>query len=100
MRNLVLAVAAAALLATTASAALAQPNDHAAWAMDQGANHHWNSGERMGQNDWSSAKSVDYRQHNLREPPSGYEWRESNGQFVLAAVATGLIASVILDSGH
>jgi Ni/Co efflux regulator RcnB len=100
MRNLVLAVAAAALLATTASAALAQPDDHAAWAVDQGANHHWNSGERMGRTDWSSAKSVDYRQHNLREPPSGYEWRESNGQYVLAAVATGLIASVIIDSGR
>jgi Ni/Co efflux regulator RcnB len=54
----------------------------------------------MGYNDWSSAKSVDYRQRNLREPPSGYEWRESNGQFVLGAIATGLIASVVIDSGR
>jgi Ni/Co efflux regulator RcnB len=100
MRNLVLAIAAAGLLATTAVAAAAQSSDHAAWAMDQGANHHWNNGERMGRNDWSSAQPVDYRQHNLREPPSGYEWRESNGQYVLAAVATGLIASVIIDGGR
>jgi Ni/Co efflux regulator RcnB len=100
MRNLVLAVAAATLLATTAGAALAQPADHSGWAADQGASHHWNNGERMGYNDWSSAKSVDYRQRNLREPPSGYEWRESNGQFVLGAIATGLIASVVLDTGH
>jgi Ni/Co efflux regulator RcnB len=97
MRNLVLAAVAAAWLATTAGAALAQPDDHAAWAVDQGASHHWNSGERMGRTDWSSAQPIDYRQHNLRAPPSGYEWRESNGQYVLAAVATGLIASVILD---
>src|ERR1700728_2635249 len=100
MRHHVLAIAAATLLAATAGSALAQPNDHAGWAADQGASHHWNNGERMGYNDWSSAKSVDYRQHNLREPPEGYEWRESHGQYVLGAVATGLIASVIIDSGH
>jgi len=38
-----------------------------------------------GYNDWNGAQRVDYRQHNLRAPPRGYEWRESNGQYILAA---------------
>ena len=73
---------------------------HAGWAADRGGGHHWRRGQRMGYNDWQGARRVDYRQHHLRRPPSGYEWRESNGQYVLAAVATGLIASIILNSGR
>jgi Ni/Co efflux regulator RcnB len=99
MKTLVLAVAAAALVAGAASAA--PPGwGHPGWGHDQGANHHWRSGEHMGQNDWRNARRVDYRAHHLRAPPRGYEWRESNGQYVLAAVTTGLIASIILANGH
>ena len=54
----------------------------------------------MGYNDWNSAPRIDYREHHLRRPPYGYEWRESNGQYVLAAVATGAIMSIILSNGH
>jgi Ni/Co efflux regulator RcnB len=50
----------------------------------------------MGYNDWQHATPVDYRAHHLNAPPRGYEWRQSNGQYVLAAVATGAIASIIL----
>jgi Ni/Co efflux regulator RcnB len=95
MKTLVMAIAAATLVAGAASA-----QDHPGWGHDQGAGHHWNKGERMGYNDWQSAQPVDYRAHHLRAPPRGYEWRESNGQYVLAAVATGLVASIILASGH
>ncbi|MET3667982.1 RcnB family protein [Caulobacter sp. 1776] len=38
----------------------------------------------------------DYRRHGLRAPPRGYRWHRVDNQYVLAAVATGLIASVIL----
>jgi len=54
----------------------------------------------MGYNDWNGAQRVDYRQHHLRQPPEGYEWRESNGQYVLGAIATGVIASAIIESGR
>jgi Ni/Co efflux regulator RcnB len=54
----------------------------------------------MGQNDWNGAQPVDYRARHLRQPPRGYEWRESNGQYVLAAVATGVIASIMLSGGR
>jgi Ni/Co efflux regulator RcnB len=105
-------VAAIALIAS--SAASAQPygqghdqhgqqsdnGRHAGWGADMGGGHHWRRGQRMGYNDWNGAQVVDYRQHHLRQPPRGYEWRQSNGQYVLAAVATGLIASIILSNGR
>ncbi len=50
----------------------------------------------MGYNDYGA----DYRQHHLRHPPRGYEWRESNGQIIMAAVATGIVASIILDNNR
>jgi Ni/Co efflux regulator RcnB len=98
MKTLVLAIAASALVASAAGAAFAQPGDHSGWGQDQGASHQWRGGERMGHNDWNGSQVVDYRQHHLRRPSRGYEWRESNGQFVLGAIATGLIASAIVDN--
>ena len=70
------------------------------WGREYGGSHHFRRGERMGYNDWSGAQPLDYRQHHLRRPPNGYEWRESNGQYILAAVATGLIASAIIYGGR
>ena len=100
-----LLIGALALTIMSGSAAIAQ-SDHRAdghhhgWARDRGNRHHWRRGQRMGYNDWNNASRVDYRQRHLRRPPHGYEWRESNGHYVLAAVATGLIASIILNAGH
>jgi Ni/Co efflux regulator RcnB len=38
----------------------------------------------------------DYRRYGLRQPPRGYRWQRVDDQFLLTAVATGLIASVII----
>lgn len=39
----------------------------------------------------------DYRPYGLRAPPRGYYWRRSDaGDFLLVAVATGIIADLIL----
>jgi Ni/Co efflux regulator RcnB len=101
VRTLVAVAATAALLASAGVAVADQRGDHqGGWGQDQGASHHWQRGERMGQNDWGSAQPVDYRAHHLRHPPRGYEWRQSNGEYVLGAVATGLIAATILSSGR
>lgn len=70
------------------------------WAQDRGDAYRWQRGERMGYNDWNRAERIDYRRHHLRKPPRGYEWRRSNDQYVLAAVATGVITSIILNSGR
>ena len=69
---------------------------HRGWGREYDVSHHWRRGERMGYENWRSAQPIDYRQHHLRAPPRGYEWRQSNnGQYVLAAIATGLILSII-----
>lgn len=36
-----------------------------------------------------------YRQYHLNAPPRGYQWVGVGGDFVLAAVATGIIAQII-----
>jgi Ni/Co efflux regulator RcnB len=101
MRKLILFAAVAALMASTVGTVSADPDSqHAGWSQDQGAQHRWNEGDRMGYDDWSNAQPVDYRAHHLRRPPNGYAWRESNGQFILAAVATGVVASIILDNAR
>jgi Ni/Co efflux regulator RcnB len=100
MRNLLLAASVAALVAGAAGVVNAQPYQRADWGPNQGAQHHWSQGDRMGSNDWAGAQPVDYRAHHLRRPPHGYAWRESNGQFILAAVATGVVASIILDNAR
>jgi Ni/Co efflux regulator RcnB len=69
---------------------------------DQHDNHayvehkEWKKGYHMNHDDWARAQPVDYRTYHLRTPPRGYEWREVDGNYVLAAVATGVIASAIV----
>lgn len=58
----------------------------------------WRRGGYVSYSDWHRGYVVDYRRHHLRRPPYGYEWRRVDNNYVLAAVATGLIASVILNS--
>jgi Ni/Co efflux regulator RcnB len=62
--------------------------------------HHdeWRKGARMRDEDWKRGEHVNYRERHLRRPPRGYEWREVDGNYVLAAVATGVIASVVAAS--
>lgn len=70
------------------------------WGNDRGDNYHWGRGQRMGHNDWNNARRVDYRRYNLRQPPHGHEWRRNDDRFILVAVATGVILSVILSNGR
>lgn len=58
----------------------------------------WKKGAHMRHEDWDRGERVDYRQYHLRRPPGGYEWRLVDGNYVLAAVATGVVASVIVAS--
>ena len=39
----------------------------------------------------------DYRGHHLPAPSYGHQWVQVGGDYVLAAIATGIIASVILS---
>jgi Ni/Co efflux regulator RcnB len=53
----------------------------------------------MRQEDWNRGRRIqDWRAYHLRRPPRGYEWREVDGNYVLTAIATGIIASVVATS--
>lgn len=73
---------------------------HRGWGRDRGHHNQWRRGQQMGYNDWRNAQRVDYRRYHLRQPPRGYEWRRNNDRYILAAVASGMIISVILISGR
>ncbi len=62
--------------------------------------HHdeWKKGATIRKEDWSRGEHIDYKEHHLKAPPRGYEWRQVDGNYVLAAVATGVIASAIIAS--
>jgi len=89
-RTFTTAVAAVLTLAA-AGAAFAQPGGYV-------RHDEWKKGYHMNQADWGRGEKVDWNAHHLRHPPSGYEWRQVDGNYVLAAVATGVIASVIANS--
>jgi Ni/Co efflux regulator RcnB len=40
----------------------------------------------------------DWRGHHLSAPPRGYHWVQTGGDYVLAAIATGVIASILLNN--
>ncbi len=55
----------------------------------------WRRGGYVARGDWDRGDRVDYNRYHLRRPPSGYEWRRVNGNFVLVALASGLIADMV-----
>lgn len=40
----------------------------------------------------------DYHRHHLRPPPRGYYWYRDGNDYLLAAIATGLILDVIINN--
>jgi len=53
----------------------------------------WKAGSRIEQGDWSRGDKLDYRQNHLRRPPKGHEWRQIDGNYVLAN-QDGVIVSI------
>ncbi len=93
---LVCSLLLAAAVVTANTQAFADDHDH---DTHQYVHHdEWRKGAKMRDEDWKRGEQVDYRERHLRAPPPGYEWREVDGNYVLAAVATGVIASVIAAS--
>lgn len=57
----------------------------------------WERGQRLDARYRDNRYYVsDWRRHGLRAPPRGYRWQRVDDSYILAAVATGLIASVII----
>jgi Ni/Co efflux regulator RcnB len=63
-----------------------------------GPDHAWHRGDRLPSQYRSHQYVVDdWRGHRLSAPPHGYHWVQAGGDYVLAAIATGVIASILLD---
>jgi Ni/Co efflux regulator RcnB len=64
-----------------------------------GPEHSWHRGDRLPSQYRSHQYVVDdWRGHHLRRPPRGYHWVQSGGDYVLTAIATGVIADLIINS--
>jgi Ni/Co efflux regulator RcnB len=57
----------------------------------------WHRGDKLPPAYRGKAYVVDYRHYGLGAPPRGYQYVRVNNDVVLAAVATGVISSVIFQ---
>ncbi len=114
MRKLLMCALSLSLLAGSAGYVFAEGNEQqrpnpqqqghqqqGGYQGGQGRGDHsdWRKGARMQHDDWNRGQRIDYRDyrdHHLRRPQRGYEWREIDGRFVLGVIATGVIADIIL----
>lgn len=97
-------IALSTLSAVLATGALVAQDDH--HDADRHDNHayvrhdEWKKGYRLDHDTWDRGERVDYKANHLPPPRRGYEWREVDGNYVMAAVATGVIASVVAAAAH
>jgi len=63
-----------------------------------GPTHEWQRGGRL-PNEYRGHQYVvnDWRGHHLSQPPRGYRWVQVNGDYVLAAVVSGIILDTLLS---
>jgi Ni/Co efflux regulator RcnB len=62
-----------------------------------GPNHNFYRGERIS-SEYRHRNYVvdDWRGHHLSAPPRGYQWVQTGADYVLIAIATGIIAQILL----
>jgi Ni/Co efflux regulator RcnB len=59
----------------------------------------WHRGGRMPEQYRSHQYVVDdWHSHHLSAPPRGYHWVQVGNDYVLAAIATGIIAQLLLNN--
>jgi Ni/Co efflux regulator RcnB len=67
--------------------------------MGAGPQHNWVKGARMPKQYRTQHYVVnDWRRHGLKQPPRGQQWVQYGGDYLLVAIATGVITQLIL--GH
>ena len=95
--KIIRATFALSILAVTLAGMPALAQDHQ--DRDHRDNHtykqhqEWKSGSKIQNEDWNRGDKVDYRQNHLRRPPARHEWRQIDGNYVLAN-RDGVIVSV------
>jgi Ni/Co efflux regulator RcnB len=104
--KLMLATCAALFLSSAAMAAQSDNrdgNDHrpsSSVGHDRGNHEGWYKKGGVMPSEYRGNQYVvsDWHSQNLRQPPHGYHWvRSDNGDFLLVAVTTGVISSILLQ---
>jgi Ni/Co efflux regulator RcnB len=73
-------------------------DDHAQNERGAGPHHAYHKGDRLPAEERRNEYVVnDWHSRNLREPPAGHHWVRSGDDYVLAAIATGVIADIALN---
>ena len=124
MKRLIITTLAATLLASTALSGTAmaagqrhddrhddryeQRHDQRDYRHDRRDYRHDRKEERKAYRRWERGQRLDaryrdnryyvrdYHRYGLRAPPRGYRWQRVDDSYILAAVATGVIMSVII----
>lgn len=66
-----------------------------------GPNHNWVRGSRVPPQYRGYNYVVnDWRGHRLSAPPRGYQWIQNGNDYLLVAIATGVIASLVLGNSY
>lgn len=81
----------------------ARPAPHRAPAVaahrGAGPDHRWYKGSRVPPQYRGHNYVVnDWRGHRLSAPPRGYHWIQNGGDYLLVAIATGVITQIILSN--
>ena len=64
-----------------------------------GPNHSFHKGDRLPAENHRPQDVVgDWKGHHLSAPPHGYHWVQSGGDYVLVAIATGVILQTLLSN--
>jgi Ni/Co efflux regulator RcnB len=64
-----------------------------------GPRHAYHRGDRLPREEHRQQYVVnDWRARHLRQPPKGEHWVRSGDDYVLAAIATGVIADIVLNN--
>ena len=73
-------------------------NDERRKGRGTGPNHEYYRGDRLPA-EYRHRNYVvnDWRGHHLSAPPRGYQWVQSGSDYVLIAIATGIIAQLLLN---
>lgn len=64
-----------------------------------GMDHRFHRGDRLPREYRTHHYVVnDWRGHHLTPPPRGYQWVQSGGDYLLVAIATGIIVNALLNN--
>lgn len=87
---------AVSTLALALTSGVAFTQDHPDQHQQYVEHKEWKKGYHMNHDDWGRGAPVsDWQTRHLRKPPSGYEWRAIDGNYVLAN-SDGVVSTVVV----